>query len=219
MGSSGPLEAGYRRLHAAAYDPIVGVADRLWLAPHRQALADGLTGRVLDLGCGTGRTFPALAGADVSVVGVDPDPSMLARAHRRGAALDLDVTLVRGAGESLPLGDGTIDAAVVSLALCTVDDRAAVRRELARVLAPGGELRLFEHVRGSGWRGRAQRMIARPWGAIAGGCDITARQHEPFLTDDAFEVLDVATHHIGVFPTKPFVSVRLARTSSDDGEQ
>src|SRR3981081_3177019 len=49
--------------------------------------------------------------------------------------------------EALPVEDGSVDAAVDSLVLCSVPDVAAALAEIRRVLRPGGELRFFEHVR------------------------------------------------------------------------
>jgi hypothetical protein len=49
------------RLFAALYDPVTGVVERTLFAEPRAALADGLSGRVLDLGTGTGAMCPYYA--------------------------------------------------------------------------------------------------------------------------------------------------------------
>lgn len=211
-----------RRIHARCYDPIVGIGDRLFLDQLRTDLVSDLEGRVLDLGAGTGSSFPHLAGVSgiTEVIAVEPDRYMRTRARQRALSTECPIALVAGIGEALPLADDSVDGAVVSLALCTVDDRETVRHELARVVAPGGEVRLLEHVRGAGWRGRAQRAIARPWRWVTGGCDLTGRQHDPYLEDPAFEVIEAKLYHVGLFPIKPFVVVRLRRVErSDDREE
>jgi SAM-dependent methyltransferase len=70
----------------------------------------------------------------------------------------------------LPLLDASVDAVLLSLVLCSVDDPVAVLREVARVLRPGGPVCVLEHVRGTGVLGRVQDRAERPWRRIAGQC-------------------------------------------------
>ncbi len=95
--------------------------------------------RVLDLGCGTGvlgRVAAARAGPAGRVVGIDPNPGMLAVARR----LAPGVHWQRGVAESLPFPEETFDAVVSQFSLMFFEDRAAAVREALRVLAPGGRL-------------------------------------------------------------------------------
>ncbi len=210
------------RLTSRVYDPVSALGDRLFLASHREALVDGIEGRVLDLGAGTGWTFPYLAAADGSleVHALEPDPNMRARARQRAASLELDVTLHAGVAEELPFRDGSFDAALSSLVLCTVDDPVAAKDELARVLTDGGEVRMLEHVRGQGLRGRLQAVVAPLWRPLAGGCHLDRSQHEPFLADPTFEAQTFQRLDIGLFPIKPFVSARFQRVPrSEQTEQ
>ncbi len=92
---------------------------------------------VLDVATGTGLVARALRvqyGCDV--VGLDRSADML------GAALALDghIPLVRGRAESLPFGDESFDHLTFTYLLRYVDDPAAVLRELARVVRPGGRI-------------------------------------------------------------------------------
>jgi SAM-dependent methyltransferase len=89
-------------------------------------------GRLLDVGCGGGAHTTAFAAAGWTVVGVDPSEDQLRLARGRG----LDV--VRGRGESLPFAAGEFDAAVSIWTHTDVDDFAAVCRDVARVVRPGG---------------------------------------------------------------------------------
>ena len=74
--------------------------------------------------------------------------------------------------DRLPVDDGAVDAAVVSLVLCSVPDQAAALAELHRALRPGGELRFFEHV-AADTPGllRVQAVVDRTlWPLLCGGC-------------------------------------------------
>lgn len=72
-------------------------------------------------------------------------PSLLLGWYRdRG----LELTLVKGGAESLPIADSSFDAVVSTLVLCSVADPAQVLREVHRVLRPGGRYCFIEHVRG-----------------------------------------------------------------------
>jgi ubiquinone/menaquinone biosynthesis C-methylase UbiE len=144
----------------------------LWLAElggfgrWRRWLPGGAAGRTLDLGTGTGRNLPHLP-PGVAAVAVDPCPQNLAAARRRAPG----VALVRARAEALPFRDGAFDTVLSGMVLCSVDDPAASLGEIERVLAPGGTLRLIEHVRSAsplgGWW---QDLVQPAWTWAAGGC-------------------------------------------------
>lgn len=101
---------------------------------------------VADLGCGTGEISARLAGIVRRVVAVDREPSMIEAARRRLA--EFPNTEVReGELESLPIDDGELDAAVISLVLHHLEDPCAAVREGIRVLRPGGVLLVIDMVR------------------------------------------------------------------------
>jgi ubiquinone/menaquinone biosynthesis C-methylase UbiE len=143
-----------------------------------QALAGLLDAEwtVGDLACGTGQVTTALAPFVRRVIAVDRSRAMLTAARKRlGAAEHVD--LRQGTLEALPIDDGTLDAAVISLALHYVSDPLAALRESARVLRPGGRLLaidLLEHEReeyrqqmGHVWMGFAKDQMTG-WLAQAG---------------------------------------------------
>jgi SAM-dependent methyltransferase len=98
-----------------------------------------------DLGCGTGQTTASLAPYVGRVVAVDESSAMLSAARRRLADRE-NVELRSGRLEDLPVEDGELDAAILSLVLHFVVDPAAVFAESARALRPGGRLLVVDMV-------------------------------------------------------------------------
>lgn len=206
-------DAPYHPVLAAGYDRLTAPAERLWFADQRRRLADGLAGRVLDLGAGTGAMWPHYAAVadDPHVLAVEPDRAMRRRATTRATDLDLAVDLVGADGAHLPLRDASVDVAVASMVLCTVDDPGGTLDELARVVRPGGEVRAFEHVAADGWRRRVQGAVAPAWARVAGGCRLTRSTGEALRGHPAFEVVELERLELAVTPVYPFVRGRFRR--------
>jgi SAM-dependent methyltransferase len=129
---------------AALYDAVPFAAD----IPFYLDLAAG-AGRVLELGCGTGRLLLPLADAGSQVVGVDASRAMLARARRRLAHAPRElrerVQLRAGDMRGLEL-EGRFDAVVVATKtffyLMTPGDQRRMLSTVARLLEPGGVVAL-----------------------------------------------------------------------------
>lgn len=203
-------------LVAAVYDPATWIAERAIFPPHREYLARGLDGRVLDLGAGTGAMIPYFAraadeGHDLTVYAVEPDPHMRTRARERARQYDLDVEIHAAVAESLPYEDASFDAVVGSMVFCTIPDVDAAISEVTRVLEPGGEFRFLEHVAADGWRLRLQRVLAPLWRRVAGGCHLTRRTPSALLRESSLEVIELERLQIGVTPVRPFVRGRMVR--------
>jgi len=134
------------RLCAATYDLCLWPGERLGLRALRRRTVAGLRGRVLELGAGTGLNFPHYRDA-AEVVAVEPDPAMRRRAATRARAASVPIVLVDAYAEALPVVDHSVDAAAITLVLCSVGDVGQALAELRRVLCPGAPVRLIEHVR------------------------------------------------------------------------
>jgi SAM-dependent methyltransferase len=203
------------RLFAALYDPVMALPERVSLPPHRRYLVDGLSGRVLDVGAGTGANFPYLAErareADLEVHAIEPDRHMRERAREAASEAGLTVDIRDAGAEWLPYADDYFDAAVAGIVFCTISDPGAALDELARVLRPGGELRFLEHVAATGYRARLQRLVEPVWKPLAGGCHVTRDTVGLFAAHDAFDVVEVERIGFGLFPADPFVRGTLVR--------
>jgi len=148
------------------YDSLMAVVDRLGLIRWRRWLAQHATGRTLEVGCGTGLNFSHYP-STVTVIGLDPHLSVLRAARRRAP----QVLLVVATAEALPFRDGVFDTVVSSLAFCSVPAPELGLSEIRRVLTPGGQLRMLEHVRhASALGGKIQDAIQPAWTIVTGGC-------------------------------------------------
>ena len=196
---------------AAVYEPATALVESWLFAEHRAYLADGLSGRVLDVGAGTGAMFPYVAaiGDETEFYAIEPDPHMRKRAKENAAALDLDVSVADARAEALPYPDDFFDAVITSLVFCTIADVEQAMAEIARVLRPGGEFRFFEHVRGDGVRGRAQDVLAPVWKLAAGGCHLNRTTGELFERDQRFDIAELDRLDVGIAVVRPFVRGRL----------
>lgn len=133
------------RLFAAFYDRVMAPVEEKGMADRRARLLGGLTGRVVELGAGTGANLTAYGAGVEELVLCEPDPAM---ARKLAAKLDDGrARVVEAPAEALPVADGWADAVVATLVLCTVRDPRAALAEARRVLRPGGRLVFVEHVR------------------------------------------------------------------------
>jgi ubiquinone/menaquinone biosynthesis C-methylase UbiE len=155
------------------YMRVSAGAERRGASAHRRRLLAGLSGTVLEIGAGHGLNFPHYPSAVTEVIAIEPEPTLRARAGEAAAEAPVAIRVLPGAAHELPLEDGTVDASVASLVLCSVPDQDRALRELRRVMRPGGELRFYEHVipRCQPKRTLVQ-LVDRSglWPAIAGGC-------------------------------------------------
>ncbi|HVN62382.1 MAG TPA: class I SAM-dependent methyltransferase [Gaiellaceae bacterium] len=134
------------RIFAATYDRMSKGTEEAGLGAHREALLSQASGKVLEIGAGTGRNLP-FYGEDVELTLVEPGEPMVRRLERRIREHPRPVTLVQAPAEALPFEDGEFDVVVSTLVLCAVDDQAQALEEARRVLKPGGTLLFIEHVR------------------------------------------------------------------------
>ncbi len=148
-------------------------------AEHRKQLLSGLCGRILEVGAGNGLNLLHYPASVSEVVAVEPESFLLAAAAARAMQCQVRTSLVCATAEELPLREGTFDAAVCSLVLCSVRSPSLALAEIHRVLRPGGEFRFYEHVAALGIRlHRVQRWMDPAWRLMVGGCRLTLETEE-----------------------------------------
>jgi len=154
----------------------------------RENLA-GLTGRVLEVGAGTGTNFEFYPDTVSEVVAVEPERRLAELAQHAAVASPVPVTVSIDTVEHyMASGAAPFDGVVCSLVLCSVSDPESVLRELHSLLRPGGELRYLEHIASSGARAGLQKFAdATFWPRMLGNCH-THRHTEAAITGAGFTV-------------------------------
>ena len=164
----------------------------------RRLLFQGLSGRLLDAGVGTGRNFPFYPPGS-QVVGIDISAAMLARAEPRRKSAATEVELRQMDVTRLDIPDRTFDAAVATFLFCVLPEELQVPalKELGRVVKPGGSVRLLEYVRPQRTVRRVLGRLWEPWIAWAYGASFDRRTEEHIpeagleLTEARFVVDDL----------------------------
>ena len=158
-----PLFARFAAFIAASEGPVE--RDR-----RRETLA-GLSGRVIEIGSGSGPNFAHYPEAVSELVAVEPEANLRAKAEEAARDSGRSIRVIDAVADRLPFADGAFDAAVAVLVLCSVPSQAAALGELHRVVRAGGELRFYEHVIGSSKRlSVLQRSLAPGLSKLFGGC-------------------------------------------------
>lgn len=200
----GQQQTGGHPIFAALYDFMQAGAEKTFLKAHRSHLARGISGRVLDVGSGTGANLPYYP-PQAQVVGIEPDPHMLRRARARAGRMGRPVELLQVGAEALPFPDASFDAAVATLVFCTIPDPDRALAELRRVLRPGGELRFLEHVRADSPRwARFQDFVTPLWKRIGAGCHPN-RDTVAAIERAGFRIRELERFAAGPYPVRPIV--------------
>jgi MPBQ/MSBQ methyltransferase len=140
------------QLHAGGAPASKHLLDRLGVAP-------GV--RLLDVGCGIGGASRMAAMAGAAVTGIDLTPEFVETARLLSDRVGLGdrTEFLTTAGESVPLADGSVDAAIMVHVGMNLPEKTTVFAEVHRVLRPGGGFALYEQVR----TGEGDLPYPLPW--------------------------------------------------------
>lgn len=195
----------YKRLQArllsTEYEPYTRAVER-----RKAELFGGLEGDVVEIGPGGGVNLRYFA-PDVRWTGIEPNPYLHDVILERARELGRTAELRAGRAEALPFEDGSVDAVVSSLVLCSVGDLEAVLREIRRVLRPGGRFAFVEHVadpRGGG-RARLQRLVRPLWNLLADGCSPDRRTWEA-IRGAGFSAVEIEHFEVPIPVVAPHIA-------------
>jgi ubiquinone/menaquinone biosynthesis C-methylase UbiE len=149
---------GYWDKQAPTYDTRMSGVERRFLADSRRWVCDRARGATLEIAVGTGANLPYYA-SDVALTGVDWSEAMLGAAAGRASRANRDITLRRADATALPFPSESFDTVLSTFALCCIPDVPAALAEALRVLRPGGDLLLADHVAATFWPLRALQHI------------------------------------------------------------
>jgi phosphatidylethanolamine/phosphatidyl-N-methylethanolamine N-methyltransferase len=131
---------------APVYDLVFG---KVFDAGRKASIeaAEKIGGRILDVGVGTGISLPDYR-RDIRLVGVDYSAAMLKKAHQRVIEQKLDHVEALAVMDAKFLGfhDAFFDAVVAQYVITAVPDPEATLDEFVRVVKPGGEIILVNHI-------------------------------------------------------------------------
>jgi ubiquinone/menaquinone biosynthesis C-methylase UbiE len=176
--------------------PILDFAMRQdQLQEYRQAVIAAASGRVLEIGVGSGLNFSFYRKEADTVIGLDPSPRLLAMAQQRAAAAGVRAIFVQASATAIPLADNAVDTIVMTWTLCSIPDPLTALREMRRVLKPGGMLLFVEHgLSPELGVERWQHWLTPIWRRIAGGCHLD-RKMDNLVRDAGFELSEIRTKY------------------------
>ena len=177
----------------------------------RPRVLEGVYGRVLEVGFGSGLNLPFYP-ADVDrVLALEPSELMRRLAHERIESSPVPVEMVGLRGEEILLGDGEVDCVVSTWTLCTIPDVEAALGEVRRVLGKGGLFHFLEHGRSSDlhvarWQDRLTPVQKR----LGGGCHLN-RPISGLIASAGFELERCETFYMKGPRPFTFLYVGIAR--------
>ena len=200
-----------RKFFAATYDSQMRKTERAGLADMRRSLLAQASGRVLEVGGGTGANLAHYGPAVTSLTVTEPDVFMIKRLERRIQGEAPDTTVLRAPAEDLPFDDDSFDVVVATLVLCGVDDQPRAVREIRRVLRPHGRLLFVEHLRSTDAK-LAKTQDRLNWlNRLVVCCDCN-RPTLDTITDAGFEINNL--EHTSLPKAPPFVRPTVVGTAS-----
>lgn len=165
----------------------------------RHHLIERAQGHVLEIGAGTGINLDLYSQKVSQLLSTDPNPEMVRRAHQKETNSRVPVLFQTADAEHLPFSSDTFDTVVGTLVFCSITKPEIALMELERVLKPGGELLLFEHVQmPQPILQKAQDLLTPIWKQLCDGCHLN-RDTLKLIKNSPFHILDVSTVYKELF--------------------
>lgn len=200
---------------AHGYDLVMRIVEKLGLAELRRSLLSGVSGKVLEIGPGTGLNIPYLS-SEVELTCVEPNPEMVTilRSKLMGREIELFTTSFEDlATESL--AKNQFDFIISTLVLCSVRDLPGSLVKISELLKPGGECLFIEHVATPGLYAKLQNWVTPTWSRLADGCHLN-RDIIRALDDSPLVVTSLRKFRFPLgWPLIPYGIIGKAKRRSD----
>jgi ubiquinone/menaquinone biosynthesis C-methylase UbiE len=173
----------------------LAMGSRVFDQPRRRTLARA-SGRILEIGFGTGRNLPHYPPGVSRIEAIDPDTDLDRFSLPRIAASSVAVDFHHLDAEHLPFAGDSFDTVVCTLTVCSIPDVVHALGEIHRVLKPGGQFLFLEHglspdARVARWQHRLNPIQNR----IGGGCHLI-RETVPLVAGSGLQLRDVEHYYL-----------------------
>ncbi len=177
--------------------------NRQGLREVRARVCAGLSGKVVEIGFGTGLNVAYYPPHVERVFAIEPSRLCMQMAQPRIAKSGTPVEFAGLTGEHLDLPSEEFDAVLSTWTLCTIPNLALALQEIHRVLKPQGTFHFVEHggapdAKTVGWQRRFEPLNKK----FAGGCHLTRRMPE-FIENAGFRIDHLDTYYFKGEP-RPF---------------
>jgi ubiquinone/menaquinone biosynthesis C-methylase UbiE len=164
------------------YDFFMRPLERRKFKRVREELLQSATGKVLEIGSGTGVNFPLYRNAD-HVIAIEPSQHMIDQSLSKKNLAVVPIKMVNASAERLPFEDYTFDTIVATLVFCTIPNVEEAIKELKRVCKPNGKILLFEHVKMENTvLSSVQEGLTPLWKKICDGCCLNRETLKAFTS-------------------------------------
>jgi ubiquinone/menaquinone biosynthesis C-methylase UbiE len=163
----------------------------------RQKVVPLASGRVLEIGIGSGLNLPFYDARRVHKLwGLEPSAEMTCLAARSAKSVPFELEFIASPAETIPLENGSIDTVVMTYVLCTIQEPAVALGEMRRVLRPGGQLLFCEHGAAPDRFVRGQQDFINPvWKRLGGGCHLN-RPIPALIEESGFKIERLEARYI-----------------------
>jgi ubiquinone/menaquinone biosynthesis C-methylase UbiE len=186
------------RLFSTWYDTFMGPLEKRSFKKIRINLLSKASGKVLELGSGTGINFPLYHSLE-SVTAIEPSAYMIERSLQKKQKSLIPIEIVHASAEKLPFPDNTFDTVIGTLVFCTIPNVEKAIEEMKRVCKPEGRILLFEHVRmENSILAHLQDWLTPFWKKICDGCCLN-RNTVQVLKENGLEILQLETYFKDLF--------------------
>ena len=186
----------YWKTAARDYDRTIAYVDRRFLSSSRAWVCGRASGKTLEIAVGTGLNL-AYYPPNTELFGFEFSRPMLQGALDKSAQLNLNAAYTQGDALALPYADSSFDSVLCTYALCGFTAERAALAEMQRVLKPGGNLLLADHIIASNFLVRSLQRLLELYSIPAHG-EHFRRRPLLHLQNLGFEIIETERLSFGV---------------------